>query len=425
MKVLIINTYDTGGAANACIRLHQGLLNQKIDSNLLLLHKTKDLQNSHQFNRKKPKSLPFFLKMKRGLANKLNISKPKLSEEELFLRQRERSLEMYSFPNSNHNITQSKLYQEADIINLHWVAGFLDFESFFKKNTKPVVWTLHDMNPFLGGEHYKEINHGITSLGTPRKRNISDVEKFLSRKNLKLKISVLSKVENLTIVSPSVWLKAEAQSSELFKNRIIQVIPYGLNTKLFTIRNPKFGRELFNIPSHKKVILFVADSIQNNRKGYIYLKRALENLNSSDVILCSLGKGAPKFDSHLEMMHLGHINDDRFLSVVYSLADVFVIPSLMDNLPNTVLESLLCGTPVIGFPIGGIRDMISQGNNGILTSEVSVNSLQNTIEIFLFQKVKWSKEKIREQAVLNYDQSVQAKKYIDLYTEIINASNYS
>lgn len=428
MKVLLINTFDTGGAANACVRLHEGLLKQGVDSKLLLLHKVKETSNSFKFSvdqKKRNVLIRVLKKLIHKVGKKFDIKflKPKISEENLFRAKREKGLELYSSPASLHDITISQLYREADIINLHWVAGFLDFESFFKINTKPVIWTLHDMNPFTGGEHYVEKNYGINANGVPIKRAIPKAELIYSKNNLDLKISVLSNFKNLTIVSPSEWLQEEAEISLLFKNRKVHVIPYGMNVELFNIKNLKFSRELFDIPSNKKVILFAADSIHNNRKGFIYLKRALELMKNEDVVLCSIGRGKPNLNSTIKAIHLGHISDERIISAVYSLADVFVIPSLMDNLPNTVLESLLCGTPVIGFPIGGIPDMIEDGKNGLLTHELSVESLKCTIESFLNQKVSWSREEIRKQAVLKYDQSIQAKKYIELYSSILNNKN--
>ncbi len=425
MKILIINTFDTGGAANACIRLHKGLLNQGIDSKLLLLHKSKNVDCSYSFERKQLVEniyIKYLKKLKVKIAQKYNIKflKEKIRPEKIFLRERSQNLELFSFPYSIHDITQSRLYEEADLVNLHWVAGFLDFESFFTMNSKPVIWTLHDMNPFSGGEHYVETSDGMDNDGFPVLRVVSETEKLYSTNNLNLKTSSLSKFNNLTIVSPSRWLKQEAEKSQLFKNRKVSLIPYGMDVDLFKIRDKRFSRELFNIPSDKKVVLFVADHIENSRKGYVYLKQTLELLNRDDVILCSIGKGKPELNCDIEQIHLGHISDERIISTIYSSADVFVIPSLMDNLPNTVLESLLCGTPVIGFPVGGIVDMVEDGKNGLLTSDVNVQSLKLTLENFLNQQVSWSRNDIRQQAILKYDQSIQAKKYIELYASVIN-----
>jgi glycosyltransferase involved in cell wall biosynthesis len=429
MKILLVNTYDNGGAANACIRLHQGLLNQGVASKLLLLHKTKDIEKSFLF-KKNPETNNrsrsyYFKRIQQKIAKKWNLPflKPRLSKEEVFLKSRAAGLELFSSPYSKYDITNSPLYQEADIINLHWVAGFLDHESFFKKNKKPVIWTLHDMHPFTGGEHYVEMIHGIDDQGMPVKRNVLDIEKSYSKENLDYIINSLELFKSLSIVAPSKWLQSEASKSELFKTRKVHLIPYGLDVNTFKNRDKTFARELYSIPLHKKVIIFVADSIFNNRKGYVYLKRALEKLDREDIILCSIGKGKPVLETDIEVRHLGSISDERIISLVYSLADVFVIPSLMDNLPNTVLESLLCGTPVIGFPIGGIPDMIKHGKNGLLTTEVSVDSLKEAIEYYLLNGVAYSKEEIRTLAVEKYDQSVQAKTYEKLFLEIHSKNN--
>jgi len=138
MKILIVNTYDSGGAANACLRLHEGLLQVGVDSKALIKRKEKPLPQTFKFQKTynrinkfqilKEKVILFFRVM--GILNK-----PKASQNQLFLKQRQSGLELFSFPQSEFDITCSPLYQEADIINLHWVANFLDYESFFRKNT--------------------------------------------------------------------------------------------------------------------------------------------------------------------------------------------------------------------------------------------------------------------------------------------------
>jgi glycosyltransferase involved in cell wall biosynthesis len=426
MKVLLVNTYDRGGASNSCIRLHQGLLEQGIDSKLLLLHKTKDIEKSYLF-KNNPETISrsmsyYFKRMQQKIVKKLNLFflKPKLSEEQVFFKNRAAGLELFSFPQSTYDITNSPLYQEADIVNLHWVAGFLDYESFFKKNKKPVIWTLHDMHPFTGGEHYVEIQYSINDIGLPKVRVYSDIEKMISKKNLNLKMASLRDVKSIIIVSPSQWLKNKSQNSSLFKEFSTHLIPYGLDHKVFKRRDKRFSRDFFNIPLNKKVILFVADNIGNSRKGFEYLKKACEGLERNDVILCSIGFSKPNINSSIQTLHLGEIKDDRIMSLVYSLSDVFVIPSLMDNLPNTVLESLLCGTPVIGFPVGGILDMIQNNLNGIVTKDISVASLEKSLNLFLEVGVESSSEEISKNSLEKYALNIQAEKYIKLFNEILS-----
>lgn len=423
MKVLIVNTFDRGGAANSCFRLHLGLLEENVESKALVLRKTKNYRYTFQFQTKNHK---YFIDKIVSRIKKNNFFRSILTtRNELFLKNRAKELEMFSFPSSKYDITKTDLYKEADIINLHWVAGFLDYESFFKKNRKPVVWTLHDMNPFSGGEHYNESLFGINKEGKPLKREFNFNEKEVFKKNLVLKLRALTHVKEMTIVSPSKWLQDEARKSSLFKDKDIHLIPYGLNTDVFKTRNKKFARDFLGIPENKKVVLFIADSIDNNRKGFKYLENALKKINNSNILLCSVGALKTKFNGLKNILHLGSIQDEKIMSLVYSASDVFVIPSLMDNLPNTVLESLLCGTPVIGFPIGGIPDMVRHTYNGWIADGISVEALVNAISSFLDKGILYNKEDIRKDAVSKYDEKVQAKLYIELFNSISLAERKS
>lgn len=429
MKILLVNTYDFGGAATACRRLHVGLIDAKIESRVLLRTKTKTWPGTFEFissTKPVPISNRIGNKAKR-IAKELKLYHPgkKVNAEELFLKNRPRDLEMFSFPQSDFDITESELYQEADIINLHWVANFIDLCSFFKKNTKPVVWTLHDMNPFTGGEHYEEEYFGIDRDGKPLKRELSKEEKYVSEVNLLLKKDALTNIKDLSIVAPSQWLSDEAKKSELLKPFPVHHIPNGLDSSTFKPLNKVYARRLLNIPENKKVILFAADSINNQRKGFIYLKKAFKELSDTkDVLLCTIGKKTTTISEDMDIIHLGVINDERLMSAAYNAADVYVIPSLMDNLPNTVIESLMCGTPVIGFPVGGISEMITNEENGLLTREISVTSLAEALNSFLTTPERFTQQNIRTAALKKYDDSVQADKYVELFKEILSRRRY-
>lgn len=425
MKILIVNTYDIGGAANACLRLHEGLLKNGIDSNVLLRDQHKKILNTHKLNavkKKKSRTQRVWDKFS-SILKTLNIVKDKPSKNAVFIKDRASTLELFSSPTSNYDITASDLYKEADIINLHWVADFLDYKSFFEKNTKLVIWTLHDMNPFTGGEHYEEQFLGIDNFGKPLPRQITVLEEKVFKKVLSFKIKLFKKVENLTIVAPSIWLVEEAKKSQTFNGKQVLHIPYGLNKDIFKPRDKNNSRDILKIPKDKKVILFVAESIDNNRKGFNYLKIAFEQLESEDVVLCAVGNKNEVLASINNVIELGMINDELLMSKVYSAADVFVIPSLMDNLPNTVLESLMCGTPVIGFPIGGIPDMIENGVNGLITKEISVSSLLETIKLFLTEDLIFDRNLIRKEAVKKYALEVQVNRYMELFNNVLRNVN--
>jgi len=424
LKILIVNTFDKGGAANSCKRLHLELLSKNIESECLLKSKQNNWSNSFIYSFKPPAkwfstSDKIKNKVKRIL-REFEFYSPQIKKDEIkeFLSFRSTGLEIFSFPNSGIDITQSDDYKKADIINLHWVANFLDYQSFFKKNIKPVVWTLHDMNPFSGGEHYEEKYLGIDKFGFPIRRQVSEEEMTIANKNIEIKKQALSKVNNLTIVAPSEWLAEEARKSEVFKNYPVLCIPYGLDDEIYAPRDQNYSRDLLGIPKDKKVILFVADSISNSRKGFAYLKMAFQQLANENVVLCAIGQKNSELELIDNILELGPIYDERLMSVAYSAADVFVIPSLMDNLPNTVLESIMCGTPVIGFPVGGIPEMIIDGKNGLITKEISVNSLVETLTDFLDKPESFNKDEIRADALKKYDQKIQAERYISLFKEI-------
>lgn len=138
------------------------------------------------------------------------------------------------------------------------------------------------------------------------------------------------------------------------------------------------------------------------------------------MVLCAVGHKKVKLNFTNNVIELGAINDELLMSVAYSAADVFVIPSLMDNLPNTVLESLMCGTPVIGFPVGGILDMVKHEENGYLANEISADALKHEIEKFLNNSNQLKANEIRKNAINKYDLNIQAQNYINLYRSLLN-----
>jgi len=422
MNTLLISTYDVGGAAKACVRLHKGLLIENFNSHLLVKYQAlADIPKANRISHfaisktfSQKSSDKFF-----RILNELKIFH-KTDNKYNFFSIRPKGLEIFSYINSEYDITISEQYKNADIVNLHWVADFINWKSFFEKNKKTIVWTLHDQNPFLGGEHYDEQYLGISEDGLPLQRIITDKEKIESESILKEKKRILKNIENIFVVTPSKWLSSVSQKSELFCKYRHKVIPNGVDESIFFLKNKSFCRELLKIKENDKVILFVADSLTNNRKGFVYLQRAFQKLKNEDVLLLAVGSGDNILNNNKKHRELGKINDELLMSVIYSAADVFVIPSLMDNLPNTVLESLMCGTPVIGFPIGGIPDMIIDQQNGLLAKEISVSALTETIEYFLNNSNLFNNHQIAFVAKQKYSLDIQAKAYIELYKDLLN-----
>ncbi|ACF14963.1 glycosyl transferase group 1 [Chloroherpeton thalassium ATCC 35110] len=420
MNILHINTLSKGGAAKACIRLHLGLLEEGLRSNLLTLDASQQsILNSFQYIKLK-KSYP------RRIIRRLYRTITEIDEKERHIIQfRPKGFELFSFATSPHRIQEHPFYKRADIINLHWISGFLDYSSFFKNVNKPVVWTLHDMNPFTGGCHYAGDCFGFQKICSDCPQLKGTIDANYAATMLEKKLNSLKHGNcNLIIAAPSKWLFQQSQKSKLFQKIPHILIPYGLPEQFFFPQEKNISKQKLNISPNKKVILFVSDSVENKRKGFDILLNSLSKIDRSfDFVLCAVGHLDKENIKNVDNLHLlGSISDESTMSTIYSAADVFVIPSLEDNLPNTVLESLMCGTPVIGFNIGGISDMIVHGENGYLVNQTNSDALAEAINKFLSGSDPFDRGVIRNEAVKNYALRVQAKKYIQLYQEILNKS---
>jgi glycosyltransferase involved in cell wall biosynthesis len=227
-------------------------------------------------------------------------------------------------------------------------------------------------------------------------------------------------------VAPSRWLAREVQQSALLGRFPVSVIPYGLDTDLFSPKSPALAREVLGIPRDCKVVLFAADFVWERRKGFTMLVEALGALSAGEAIhLVSLGRRAPLPDARLPYLSLGFIDNDRILPWVYSAADVYVIPTLEDNLPNTVMESMSCGTPVVGFETGGVPDMVRNGVSGLLAPKGDTVALGQAILRVLDNAALRAEMagNCRRIAVEEYDSRLQARRYVALYESIVpNAS---
>ena len=225
------------------------------------------------------------------------------------------------------------------------------------------------MNPFTGGCHYTDGCERY-QVGCGRCPQLGSTRTFdLSRRIWKRKQASYDSIRSgkLHLVPLNSWMAQLVQKSSLLGRFPVTIIPNGLDTEEFAPRDIRMAREALGLPQDAKVILFVADSVSRERKGLGLLSKALERLSRiPNLCLATVGGGAPLLDGPIRVCHLGRTDNDRLLSFIYSAADIFVIPSLEDNMPNTVLESLACGTPVVGFDTGGIPEMVRPGVTGTL-----------------------------------------------------------
>jgi glycosyltransferase involved in cell wall biosynthesis len=221
----------------------------------------------------------------------------------------------------------------------------------------------------------------------------------------------------IAVCTPSKWLKTESLKSELMGRYEHYHVPYGLDTNIFKPHKKRLCRELLEVPRNKTLFLFVSENILNRRKGFDLLLQALRDLPSShDYALLAVGAGRMDYDI-ANVLTIGNVKDPKLLAMLYSAADAFILPSRQDNLPNVMLESLVCGTPVIGFPVGGVKETIRDGFNGLLCDEVSADALGKTIRRFL-NSGGFDANRIREDSMQRFGLAVQARRYLDIYSAL-------
>ena len=421
MKILHINSSDFGGAGIAAIRLHKAMLAVDIDSCFMSLdNQINDGINYVRFDKKKEIVIKpeypnlsfknyFFEKFTKRYFKKMLIYEEKLNEQKKKneIIYNDENFEIFSTPYSNYDITESEAYKRADIIHLHWVAGYLDYPTFFEKNKKPIVWTMHDENPFRGGFHYKadEISNSV---------RLGELDRIYSQ----IKFEAISKQQNLTIVSPSKWLAEEAKKSIVFKNRRVLSIYNTLDLEVFNPKDKIFSRQFWGIPENARVFMFASQHISNKRKGFDLLLPIIKRNEFKNTYYLIVGSNNNDLGNRDNIIYTGSISNDRLMATAYSAADFFILLSREDNLPNTMLESIACGTPVISFPIGDTIELLKDSGCGILTNEISTKALEDKMnECLLYNKV-FIKDRLVKFNKQNFSNIKIAKEYNKVYNSI-------
>jgi glycosyltransferase involved in cell wall biosynthesis len=404
VKVLHINQSDvSGGAAIASYRLHQGLLEQGIDSKMLVGTVKTDSDRIAVVPRK-PR-----------IENQLNRITRYVGLNYINL--------FSSFDIPNH-----KFYQDADILNLHNLhTGYFNYLAIPKlTKTKPAVFTLHDMWSFTGHCAYSyDCDRWKTGCGKcPYPKTYPEIKLDNSRLEWKLKNWVYSK-SNLAIVTLSNWLTEQAKASML--NRFpIHHIPNGIDTNAYQPLDQELCKNVLGIPKNKRVLLFGAESLKDQRKGGDLLLKALQQLPQSlksETILLTFGNGSESITSELGMqtINLGYVSSDRLKSIAYSAADLFIFPTRADNLPLVLQESMACGTPMISFNVGGVPDLVRHGVTGYLAEAENSHDFAKGIIELLEDNDKRAEisRNCRQIAEIEYPIELQAKRYIEIYQQLL------
>ena len=412
MKALIVSISDIeGGAARAAFRLHKALLAENVDSRMLVQGKScDDIRVVSELNKVKKS-----LNKLRPFLDSILIRFYKNRNQALF------SPAYLPFSDIVKKINDLK----PDIVHLHWICnGMLRIEDLVKIKA-PIVWSLHDMWAFTGGCHYTEgcerYQSGCGNCKILGSNKVND----LSSRVFNRKQKTYLKLPYLTIVGLSRWMAKSAKGSSLLKNKKIINLPNPIDTNTFKPCDRDEVRKLWNLPLDKKMILFGAmGATSDPRKGFQELLRALSGIeNNSNIELAVFGSSEPKnppkfsFKTH----YLGQLSDDVSLCSLYNAVDVVVLPSLQENLSNTIMESLSCATPVVAFDIGGNGDMIEHQKNGYLAKLFDTFDLAYGIE-WVLDNLEYEKlcKNAREKVLREFDSKIVAKKYIELYQSILD-----
>ena len=390
----------------APLRLHKALTEVDIDSSMLTMNFDINLTDRIIEAGRNPRikaKLDFFLQS--FITRKIN-----------------RNFGSFSFPILGTDISDYELIRNSDIIYLHWVqGGFLNFSDYrhLARLGKPVIIFMHDMWSITGGCHHSFLceKYMTKCFECPMFQKKGLIDWVAMEFNRKMKL--YSGFNNFYFVSPSKWLFNCAKQSSLTKDKSIFHIPNIIDSNLFKPVGKKFARQILNLNEDEIVVAFGAILITSAYKGWTELLNAL-NILSKDkyvrkITVLIFGGGYNKEIEDavpFKTRFMGFLKDEYSTVLVYNAIDVFVTPSLADNLPTTVLECQACGTPVVGFEVGGIPEIIKHKENGYLAKYKDAEDIANGIRFCLSSK-------IRGRLLPEFEKSVLLKKHIDLMNSVL------
>jgi glycosyltransferase involved in cell wall biosynthesis len=414
LKVIQLNHSDiNGGAARAAYRIHHSLREADVDSQMWV-----DTASSGDWTVQGPptkvkKALAKVRPILGGLVFKpfFNTGNPVIHSPALLPSGRVRALND----------------SDADVLHLHWVQGEMLSVADIGHLRKPVVWTLHDMWVFCGAEHYTEDyrwRDGYVKGNRPAYESGFDLNRWTWQRKRK------HWQRPMHIVTPSRWLAQCVRESALMRDWPVSVVSNCLDTNKWKPLDKGLARSLLGLPKDAPLLLFGAMGGGNDpRKGFDLLLKALQHLRGelNELELVVFGQLAPKEppDLGFPIHYTGHLHDDLSLRALYSAADVMLIPSRQDNLPNTGVESLACGTPVVAFDICGLPDIVQHQHTGYLAKPFDTEDLAGGIQWVLADSDRYNtlSQQARAFAVKHFSNAVVAEQYRAVYDAAIKAQN--
>ncbi len=424
------STYTIGGAAIAARRLHDALGQFGVDSRFYYGNQSPGVKD--------PSYIVFDPSPRKHSVVAVASNALDIRRQILRWRRRQKlhhytagkweGYEGLSYPRLAERTPLSLAGALPDVVHLHWISDFIDYPSFFASLPEglPIVWTLHDMSPFTGGCHYAWDCQKFESVcGDCPQLNDHRSAKDLANEGWRIKHDALAG-KTIHVVADSYWLEQQARKSSLFAHaNSFRTIHYGLDADQFVPRDKSVCKRALGIPADQFVISFGAQSIDTRRKGLRELMAALRSPTGQHITALVFGQGDFAGDAipNCDLRPLGRIETPELLSLVYSAADLFVIPSLYEAFGQTAMEAMACGTPVVGFDTGGIPDIVQDGRTGLLAKRGD--------SVDLAHKIQWMIAHPSERVAMGrngrrlveeeFTSAVQAQQYAELYREVTGA----
>ena len=416
MRVLIINTSErVGGAAIAANRLMEALKRNGVKTKMLVRDKQTDRLTVVAVGQRWTQPVNFLWeRLCIFIANRF-------SRKNLF---------QIDIANAGTDITRLPAFQEADVIHLHWInQGFLSLSNIDRilQSGKPVVITMHDQWYFTGICHYsgdcqkyRELCHHCELMNGTLLGDLAK-QRFLRKADI-------YRNAQLTFVGCSQWMAELAKTSKLTQGHRVVSIPNAINTELFRPQDKQQARASFHLPTDKHLLLFGCQRITDERKGFCYLKAACEHLaHSAPALAAQLGvvvlggdAQAVKSSLPLPVYTVDYLSDEHEIASLYNAVDLFVTPSLQDNLPNTIVEAMACGTPCVGFDVGGIPEMIVHRQDGYVAISKDSHDLARGIVWCLdYSRLDALSQAARDHALATYSEPIAARNYQDIYRSLL------
>ena len=414
MRVLIVNTAErTGGAAIAANRLLHALNHNGVEARMLVRDRktdTPEVVNIPQSWRLKSKFL-----WERGVIW-LNNG---MSKKNLF---------QVDIANAGTDITAIPDFQWADVIHLHWVnQGFLSLKNLERilASGKPVVVTMHDQWYFTGICHYsggcEKYQSQCEQCPMVKGRGADLARRVFDRKR------AMYEGRNITFVGCSRWMAELARQSALTQGHTVTNIPNAIDTTVFAPMDQQEARQHHGLPLDKKLLLFGAQRITDPRKGFDYLVEACEHISRHhpslpgqlEVVVLGGDAQSVKETFPLPVHTVNYLSNEAEIAQLYNAVDLFVTPSLQDNLPNTIVEAMACGTPCVGFNVGGIPEMIDHKQNGYVADYCdSIDFAQGIVWCLNDTRHAALREAARATALATYAETAVAYRHLNVYKAI-------